>query len=1052
MPPEPEPEPEPEPAPRVAGGHPQGSSGSPGSRLGYLTCLDRPFVQKEIRWARQHNKKIITLYESERDRPSYFDYSKATDKYEGTEWEDILGIDAIKYQREQFLAEAMMQNVLAKMSTEAVAAAGIPINMPGWWEFFLSHHQSLGGDQMKTLSLLFEKKHKSNWYDNGQLDKSVTAMEEGVAHCQNFVLLLTADASTAECKLQLDADINTIPPGSQEEERFKTDFVDALAKLLLDRWNTHNGKVALDNWLTECDCGQFNEQLQAVGVDSLVVLCDLDSEEIDELAAAIGMARFKAKSFQKQCMALQEQVRLLSERITVARLRSGSIIVEFEIRPAPEQDASDAADVHEIKDMFAGAPVETIVQHVQQIVDSDTTAAATAPSAKARTSSNTVAKLIEAAPKLTVQYTSTTTERRQESRGAGSLVAVEAEDAHGNVDEASRRLGADRPGAPARSSGRKRTPEPEPKADPFGGGLTTVDKDKFFGEQQYLRRASELSHRSSRGDSLFSNATTANSEAASVVDSLRDIVTDREAKAGLGSTLSRTVTGTATGDPLDVVRKEKQAASAAMRADFASSISPRASSRRSPSRAAAYSQLSASGQLARSVDMSPTAPSGGSSSASERTVEQRTQGDDTEWHECEHDCGFTRKGRKGYAEVEAHEADCNNSPRTPTLARSTRSGTLTLLPVHADEELSPAPGPARNRQDRSQTDRSPSPTRYGRSLSAVERREWERTDNFRYTISAVIPEQQQPLALGLGFKEDNGKPVVTEIHHGAAKHLFRGLCVGAILDKITLPGGEEGPTGHGGLPYANAMQLLMDTVKEGTPIHLTFEHPWQRIKRNGLDIYINHETGVEQRSRPVELDAVVDRMHHDAKFPEAEFFPRKAPADQVALRLATAKGWADSWDAHRGHQQEDEHRMAEAEVEDSRQAQKKRDSGGRSRMVTGTAPGDPLEVIRKEKRAAAPAMRADFASRQAVDSSVEVLMDYLDSALHGSDEEQALALRPERPRMQVTVRVQEWDIVTIDGQDVAQWVLLVAPPVPAGSTKLVGCIRVRLSHPVRRVC
>ena len=557
-----------------------------------------------------------------------------------------------------------------------------------------------------------------------------------------------------------------------------------------------------------------------------------------------------------------------------------------------------------------------------------------------------------------------------------SADAIEAaiKDAHGDVDEASRGLGADRPGDSAR--------RPEPKADPFARGLTTVGQDDFFGEQQYLRRASESSVLS--GDSLLSNASSVPSSATTllgelVVSELEAVVMDREEKAGLGSTLSRTVTSTATG-------------------------------------------------------------------------EQRAPGDDTEWHECEHDCGFTRKGRKGYAEVEAHEADCNNRPRTPTSARSTRSGTLTLLPVHEDEELSPVPGPARNRQDRSQTDRSPSPTRYGRSLSAVERREWERTDNFRYTISAVIPEQQQPLALGLGFKEDNGKPVVTEIHHGAAKHLFRGLCVGAILDKITLPGGEEGPTGHGGLPYANAMQLLMDTVKEGTPIHLTFEHPWQRIKRNGLDIYINHETGVEQRSRPVELDAVVDRMHHDAKFPEAEFFPRKAPADQVALRLATAKGWADSWDAHRGHQQEDEHRMAEAEVEDSRQAQKKRDSGGRSRMVTGTAPGDPLEVIRKEKRAAAPAMRADFASRQAVDSSVEVLMDYLDSALHGSDEEQALALRPERPRMQVTVRVQEWDIVTIDGQDVAQWVLLVAPPVPAGSTKLVGCIRVRLSQSVRRVC
>eukprot|EP01046_Picozoa_sp_COSAG06_P007518 COSAG06_NODE_368_length_16746_cov_12.229771_10_plen_93_part_00 len=83
-----------------------------------------------------------------------------------------------------------------------VAAADRPINPPGVWEFFLRHHQALGGDQMKTLSL-FERAGKTAWYDNGKLDKSEKAMEEGVKHCKNFVLLLTAETPTQSAAAHL---------------------------------------------------------------------------------------------------------------------------------------------------------------------------------------------------------------------------------------------------------------------------------------------------------------------------------------------------------------------------------------------------------------------------------------------------------------------------------------------------------------------------------------------------------------------------------------------------------------------------------------------------------------------------------------------------------------------------------------------------------------------------------------------------------------------------------------------------------------------------------
>ena len=114
----------------------------------------------------------------------------------------MLGIDAIAYQREQFLEDGMMKNIMAKACGAEVQAASSPINAPGQWEFFLSHHQARGGDQMKTLSLLFEREGRTVWYDNGKLDKSEAAMEEGVKHCKYFVLLLTAESAAQPASVE----------------------------------------------------------------------------------------------------------------------------------------------------------------------------------------------------------------------------------------------------------------------------------------------------------------------------------------------------------------------------------------------------------------------------------------------------------------------------------------------------------------------------------------------------------------------------------------------------------------------------------------------------------------------------------------------------------------------------------------------------------------------------------------------------------------------------------------------------------------------------------
>eukprot|EP01047_Picozoa_sp_COSAG01_P078424 COSAG01_NODE_14487_length_1447_cov_2.751484_2_plen_99_part_00 len=43
----------------------------------YCTCLDRHFVQLEVRKARDERKNIITVFEQEERRHAFFDYTKA---------------------------------------------------------------------------------------------------------------------------------------------------------------------------------------------------------------------------------------------------------------------------------------------------------------------------------------------------------------------------------------------------------------------------------------------------------------------------------------------------------------------------------------------------------------------------------------------------------------------------------------------------------------------------------------------------------------------------------------------------------------------------------------------------------------------------------------------------------------------------------------------------------------------------------------------------------------------------------------------------------------
>ena len=74
----------------------------------------------------------------------------------------------------------------------------MPRNDPGSWEFFLSQHQALGGDQANTLHHLLKGKGKTTWYDQVMRDRSEAALEEGVKHSKFLILFLTGGPKSAD--------------------------------------------------------------------------------------------------------------------------------------------------------------------------------------------------------------------------------------------------------------------------------------------------------------------------------------------------------------------------------------------------------------------------------------------------------------------------------------------------------------------------------------------------------------------------------------------------------------------------------------------------------------------------------------------------------------------------------------------------------------------------------------------------------------------------------------------------------------------------------------
>jgi hypothetical protein len=245
---------------------------STSSKEHYKSCLDRPFVQLELREAKNKSKPIITVFEEERRRQAFFDYSIAWKTYGGGEWEWVLNIDSVTYRRDKHEAQAMLSRIVEKMVGPACRSSASPLNAPGYWDIFLSHAQAAAGDQVKTLYFLLKERGYRVWYDNEMSNRSTAAMEEGVRHSANFLLFLSGDP-----------DISTgLANATKAEEGVPPDV--AVAESV---------QSFLGDWFQP-----MHTILDEIGVEAVEDFKELDKDDVARLSSTLK--KIQAKKFVKK--------------------------------------------------------------------------------------------------------------------------------------------------------------------------------------------------------------------------------------------------------------------------------------------------------------------------------------------------------------------------------------------------------------------------------------------------------------------------------------------------------------------------------------------------------------------------------------------------------------------------------------------------------------------------------------------------------------------------------------------------------------------------------
>ena len=89
----------------------------------------------------------------------------------------------------------------AELDFDAVLRGGSS-GEPLRWNFFLSHKQANGGDQMAALHLLLEREGCTSWYDNQMADLTADGMARGVRDSDAFLLFLTKGGTYVRTSIQ----------------------------------------------------------------------------------------------------------------------------------------------------------------------------------------------------------------------------------------------------------------------------------------------------------------------------------------------------------------------------------------------------------------------------------------------------------------------------------------------------------------------------------------------------------------------------------------------------------------------------------------------------------------------------------------------------------------------------------------------------------------------------------------------------------------------------------------------------------------------------------
>lgn len=187
-----------------------------------------------------------------------------------------------------------------------------------------------------------------------------------------------APRATPQGQLRVSKDYADIPVGSRQREEFKARFTrDLVMSIIRERARNDTRGTTMAEFLFQLELEKYEDALKEEGY-TLMSLYTAPADEIEELTDALGMKRPEKRTFVQGYQQLQNDVRLLQERVQITSIKEGSIIVVFEILPAatavdthsgdpPGNDAESTPRSRQLH-QFADLPAQSFFETLEQFV------------------------------------------------------------------------------------------------------------------------------------------------------------------------------------------------------------------------------------------------------------------------------------------------------------------------------------------------------------------------------------------------------------------------------------------------------------------------------------------------------------------------------------------------------------------------------------------------------------------------------------------------------------------------------------------------------------